>query len=309
MTKTKGDGKTVRDADTARVARREAARAYRLAKDRLRDACRRASGLEPDTQSRFADRRKVVLSTIGEAEYARIIEDLGDGDGGELRTSKRAKEPKFHSAYSSCGLAVNTFGPWRLDPLALTLLDKSGFTALCFEVKLPINRRWSRAPNLDLVLTGSRDCVAVESKLTEYLSPKEAKFGKRYQKAVDELAHASWKDVYEKLRENPTMCTRLDAAQLVKHYLGIKRRIVEAAGDGCSWTLLYAYWEPQDAAAYEPFRAHRAEIQSFLGMVADPEVEFRAICYNDLWSEWEKDDRFRTHAQALKARYEVRLNE
>ena len=84
-------------------------------------------GVELDKDGRAEQLRPVVVDTVDDAALDRSMADLREGSGGEL-TATEAHRPKFQSAFSSCALAVNVFGPWRLDPASLSLDDKSGFS-------------------------------------------------------------------------------------------------------------------------------------------------------------------------------------
>src|SRR5207248_2866747 len=146
--------------------------------------------------------------------------DIHGGDGGELREVElddgRRRRPKLHSAFSSCGLALNTFGAWRLDPSSLVVNGETDFKTLRFEKQLRIFRG-GRAPNLDVFLTAPGRALAIESKLTEHLGKKKAPV---FSDAYDRLkskTHSTWWAMYEHLRQTPSAFTYLDAAQLVKH--------------------------------------------------------------------------------------------
>jgi hypothetical protein len=130
----------------------------------------------------------VVVTTIGAEELLAALDDIDGGDGGEREWSVRndgsRRRPKLHSAYSSCGLALNSFGPWRLHPSSLAVAGHAGFDALTFERQLRIFRG-GRAPNLDVFLTVTGRALAIE-KLTEHLSRR---------------APATFSDAYERLEK------------------------------------------------------------------------------------------------------------
>ena len=56
------------------------------------------------------------------------------------RQGRDLRPPGLHSVFSSCGLALNAFGPWRLKPESLNFLGESGYMAMRFEEKLRIFR-------------------------------------------------------------------------------------------------------------------------------------------------------------------------
>jgi hypothetical protein len=268
--------------------------------------CRRLQSLGPEVDAicRAEHARDNVVVTVDDAALAAALSDLRAGSGHEL-TADRGQRPKFHSAHSSSALAVSTFGPWRLEPRTLALDGKSLFTSLRFEAQRPIFTGRATPPNLDVWIEGADGMVAIESKLTEYLAGAEtASFANRYAEAVSDSGEPSWSAMYSLLKSEPRHFRFLNADQLVKHYLGIKR----ATGDRTvATTLIYAYWEPADASDHDAFAKHRAEVAEFEASVADPAVRFRSLSYRDLWRTWASEPPLHQHADALRARYDVRL--
>ena len=57
--------------------------------------------------------------------------------------------------------------------------------------------------------------------------------------------------------------TRLDAAQLVKHYLGLKVSYPQQTR-----VLVYLYWEPTNAGGMDAYKRHRLEVEDFARRVA-----------------------------------------
>jgi hypothetical protein len=263
-----------------------------------------------DARGRVQELADVLIPGIPGDALAAAREDIERGDGAELK-ERGSLPPKLHSAYSSAGLALNTFARWRLRPGSLSIDTADGFSELRFEVKLPIFDRPFGAPNLDVLLRRNGCCThAIESKLTEYLQSKNAHFSERYTAACAQLGHGSWRVCYDALRAKPTRFSFLDAAQLLKHYLGMKRELSSGRAGIAPATLLYLYWEPSDADSWPYFAAHRAEIAAFGADPDDPEVRFRALSYRELWSSWldTGDAQLRGHVDALRARYDVRLD-
>ena len=244
--------------------------------------------------------------TIGQARIA--LTQLDGGDGGELKRHE-AGSPKFCAAFSSAALAVNTFAPWLGREESLTLAGRSAFSQLAFEVRFPTGLA-GKAPNLDVVASGPDAVVAIESKCTEHLGEHGAIFQPSYDAIVDELAHESWRSLFQELKGNPPLLSRLAVGQLIRHYLGLRRAIVD--GTTASAVLLYAFWEPDDAAAIPALVAHRRDVQALAERVHDPTVEFAAISYPELWSQWIAPEAPRwlsDHVAALRERYGVTLGE
>jgi len=114
--------------------------------------------------------------------------------------------------------------------------------------------------------------------------------------------HPSWRAVYELLLRDATAFTPLDAAQLVKHYWGLKNTRTHPTD-----VLLYAYWEPVDAAYYAAFQRHRRAIEDFSSRVDDPSCRFVTVSYPELWDTWSRDPALAAHLTRLRARYGVRV--
>lgn len=233
---------------------------------------------------------------------AEILQDFTAGSGGELEGDL----PKFCAVHSSSALAANSFGPMRLEPSSFSLGGVSGFEDARFEHQLPTGLLGT-PPNLDFVAWGPGGTVAVESKFTEVLSPKVAKFAASYSGAVERLADSAWEAMFESLREEPRRFRHLDAAQLVKHYLGMRNTLRDATGEVA---LIYAFWEPANAAAVPVFEAHRAEVAEFAAAVSESTIRFIPISHSELWSEWEASSTWRPlaeHLGVLRTRYEWAL--
>jgi hypothetical protein len=145
--------------------------------------------------------------------------------------------------------------------------------------------------------------VCVESKFLETLWPKKAKFADSYERAIKSLAEPEWAAVYRELKANLRRFGFLDAAQLVKHYLGMRNTL----GNGnARQALLYVYWEPDNADEIEAYRRHREEVEYFTDAVSGGQIEFAARSYRQLWSEWRETstwDGMATHLSHLEKRY------
>lgn len=225
--------------------------------------------------------------------------DLLQGNGNELAG-------KFRAAHSSTALAVNTFARFKREPSSLSLFGLNGYTGLQFERKCP---HWDGAlspPNLDVVIEGADRVVAIESKCTEPFSPKVADFSATYDtRIIDRRREGAWFRQMKRLIESPKAYRSLDAAQLVKHAFGLAHTFKDRRT-----TLLYLYWEPQDASNFDFFAEHRAEIDRFCGEVDGDEIGFQAMSYPELWSEWSRlgaPEWMTSHVQRLRERYSVSI--
>ena len=241
--------------------------------------------------------------TVGQMRAA--TDEVAQGDGGELKPGAGDLPPPLHSAYSSAALAVNSFACWRGFESQLDLAGVHGFTGMAFERKFPIFDG-PRAPNLDVVFEGPNDIVAVESKCTEHLSPKEAKFSAKYDDLdLRNRMHPSWRELLETLGGDARAFRLLDAGQLVKHYLGLTRTLGTK-----SMTLVYLFWEPENSTPIQTFLDHRAEVARFSDAVSSAPTRFVALSYPELWADWSSRAEpgwLGEHVEQLRARYSVSL--
>jgi hypothetical protein len=211
--------------------------------------------------------------------------------------SRRLAEP----AHSSGCLAANVFGPWLSVDEPVPFHEESFAGETHLEVKCSSGLPGT-PPTLDCVVDGPR-VLAVESKCTETFAPHHADFKPAYRDVVAALADETWRAEYERLAEDPRRYRFLDAAQLVKHYLGLRRRFADRP-----ITLAYLYWQPSNATDIAPCMIHAAELAEFSQRVGDPGVRFVGMSYAQLWDDWAGDGRpvwLREHVAALRQRYDV----
>ncbi len=227
--------------------------------------------------------------------------DLEQGDGSELER-RNGSPPKFCALYSSAALVVNTFARFKRLPQQLVLGDQADFTEIEFESKCENGLRGNN-PNLDLLARNESRVLGVESKFTEMLTIKRAKFSETYCEAVGAELPDPWKRMFLSLCHRENQFRYLDAAQLVKHALGLVHHFADT---GEAITLLYLFWEPANADEVYEFRVHANEIRKFAEAVACRELAFRPMSYPDLWRQWQSVSQpLASHAERLRARYEL----
>ena len=233
-----------------------------------------------------------LLSTVSLADFA---EDYEGGAGHEL-------EQKFCAAYSSSALVAICFGPFRKERPIPSVAGANGLASLRFEERLPHGLP-SEPPNLDVVIRGSKVLIAIESKCTEHLHGNPGEFKPAY-KQLEEKMEAGWHNVFQKISKQADYFGGLNAAQLVKHYLGIRHSAAEHRK-----VLLYFFWEPLNADSFSVFAEHRRRAAEFGEMVQGSEVEFQAQSYPELWSSWSSgaSSEISEHLRQLKERYSVDL--
>jgi hypothetical protein len=141
--------------------------------------------------------------------------------------------------------------------------------------------------------------------LTEYLAGShEAMFDVKYDAVIGEL-HPAWQELYQSLKANPLRFRFLNAAQLVKHALGLKRYAGEEPV-----TLSYLWWEPTNASLVRAVVQHRAEVAEFAASVAAArDVVFSGMPAPAVWDEWigHPDPAVHAHGEALAARYRLAI--
>jgi len=232
-------------------------------------------------------------------ELSTIRPDFDKGAGGELKPNKKSP-PKFHAAHSSSALAANTFGIYKTDSKRLTVCGRSGFTNLQFEFQCPTGAGRGIA-NLDVLLQGNNIFLGVESKLIEPLTKKMADFSDKYHSVIESVADPSWRSVYNILKKQQDNYTHLDAAQLVKHYLGLRQTPNEK-----SVILVYLYWEPMNAKDISIYQKHTEEIKDLKERLSGADTPLLSISYPELWREMEASNP--DHVARLRARYEFEVD-
>lgn len=226
------------------------------------------------------------------------LRSFRSGSGNELQDSE-GRAAKMRAAHSSSALVVNVFDYWSERPgrvLSAFGLDGDA-EAISFEAQLPTGLA-GNPPNLDMCIrrTGGR-LVGVESKFTEWLSPKSASkehFKPKYFPVDGELWAGLGLRASQRLAEDVHARAKrfrfLDAPQLLKHVLGL-------AKTGSDFELCYLYF---DIAGPEA-ATHRAEIREF-SQAVDGDFVFHVSTYQEVFS------RIRASAAEADAAYVAYLN-
>lgn len=239
-----------------------------------------------DVQGYASDWRQNILEGLALPE---IVADFSRGAGREL-------DGKLRAAHSSAALAVNTFGAWRTDPSLLRLKNRTGFSGMTFEATCPTGLKGT-PPHLDLLLDGQIP-VAVESKCTEWMVAKRANFSDSYDRLQGSHGSSRWFEIIPQLRANPNRYEHLDAAQLVKHALGLINRYAQRQVE-----LLYLYWEPRNSHDWAECGRHRSEADDLASETASSNVRLVPMSYRELWADWDRHQPPQ-HLARLKIRYD-----
>ena len=215
-------------------------------------------------------------------------EDVSKGAGAETRDRRHKSgvimPAKFCAPHSSSALAVNTFGPFRHQPAHLRLDGHTGFTAVQFEYPCNNGLGTGHLPHFDFFAESPDGVIAVESKFLEPLGRKTVEFKPLYDGPFrgaggrELVAEEPWRAVFEELKSGQLHYEYLDAAQLVKHYLGLRVKFGQQ-----NRTLLCLLWEPENVQDVAEFQAHRKEVIDFAARVKDCATRFVCVSYADLW--------------------------
>jgi hypothetical protein len=154
-------------------------------------------------------------------------------------------------------------------------------------------------PTSDVVLRlASGECVAIESKYSEWLVRRRSAVGRFKTKYFPE-GRAVWSEAgldacqafAADIQAGHERFQWLNAAQLLKHALGLVR-----SGRGFELVYLYYDWPVGKAAA------HLGEIERFGARVA-PEIAFRAVTYQALFDTIARGDVDASYIGYLRRRY------
>ena len=217
-----------------------------------------------------------------ESLTAEAREEYAKGDGREL--GRGGSEPgKMQAVHSSSALSCNLFHYWRrinrLDIIATACgLPQRNLQGLAFEQHFTIDARFRFAPNLDAVFTyggTGRRQIGVECKFSEPFSTRTL-LGLK-----EEYLRSTLDDVWKTLPSLRTLARELspdnrrykylDAAQLVKHVLGLRR----SSGSACQ--LLYLYYDAPGVAG----ATHSKEVQDFVEIAREDQMNVISATYQD----------------------------
>ncbi len=228
-----------------------------------------------------------------------VYRRLDAAGGNEIASGKLAH------AESSAALAVNAFG-WFVDkPDLLPSLPDSEVAGrpTMIDVEFCARFPWSggRHPWLDAVVETDTHLIGVESKRFEtFRDLKQAKLSSAYDRPVWGDGMRGFQAMRDCLRAEPCRFRHLDAAQLVKHALGLA---TEGRRRGRLPVLFYIFAEPGTRGTKPIPRAdhdrHRMEIEAFAAAVAGDEVTFRAASYAEWLATWPAAGPVADHAAAL----------
>lgn len=215
--------------------------------------------------------------------------NFDEGDGNETKDSK-TRLAKMKALHSSSALPVNVFQYWQEKDVssilfACRLINRRPFNsdtlpnAVRFEQKFEIcdnKKDFPKKPNLDVVIEYDHNVYAIESKFTEPYDGKPKGLRKVYTSAqLDELWKGipSLQDLGKEISPDNYEFKYLDAAQLLKHILGLKKQVGKSG-----FTLLYLWYDVIGNDGLE----HRKEIEKFAEIAKKDNIKFRHITYQEV---------------------------
>jgi hypothetical protein len=217
---------------------------------------------------------------------------------------------KFANPESSAALAVNAFGwfierPRMLPPFPGLQLPQWSPVRVDVEESLRFPWRGGLHPWLDAVVETDAHLIGVESKRCEpFRSKPKPSLSTAYWRDVWGENMKGWQSVRDSLRDGTLRFNHLDAAQLVKHSLGLRTQARKLQHDP---VLLYLFAEPLRVGGRtispSEHAAHRAEIDALAQMVAGDEVRFAAVSYSEWLNTWPDDAA--THGRHLSAAFNL----
>jgi hypothetical protein len=244
----------------------------------------------------------VLLPALSVGEVQPALRAISRGAGGELSATS-AGNIAFCSAESSALMAVNFLAPF---------ISREGLFGLptgtlAFEREFRVNGvRAPTGPTLDTVLQTQAGTIAVEAKTCEPWrgAPKRAVSG-QYDAPAAALSSRTTSTV-RAVRDGTTGYRCLDAAQLLKHLLGLNHAI-HADRISSPVELVVLYWRPSRPGLHSAlFDRFEDELADFAERVSDQPVAVRGVATWCLLADWLAGPSgwLREHADALAARYD-----
>jgi hypothetical protein len=253
----------------------------------------RSKGFEPRNAylSSITDNLRQELSSGARTDFER-------GSGRELR-DRGIRPPRIQALRSSCALSLNVFDYWRSRdpyPLQYSLHLRDRITRVSFEESFATGLG-GNPPNVDVLLRLESDqYVAIESRFTEWLTPRERSIEQKYFADGQTL----WADrglprsqaLADSMRDGSGF-RHLDVPRLLKHALGLSRKTG-------LYELYYLYFDWKCPES----NAHAAELARFTDSIGT-EIRFRTMTYQELFKRLDHSTRpsDEEYMEYLNARY------
>lgn len=265
------------------------------------------NGNIPLTGSKGERGRATYTQDLNQNLFEPLLEEnrkrFMSGNGQEVLSSLESPA-KMQALHSSSALGVNVFQYWQKRELFKEIASACGFCnrnsnyseSIVFEDKYPIDTEFVIPPNIDVVFynypTLPVELFAVECKFSEAYGGR-AHSGLK-SKYLDEKN--LWTDLpalNELGWETNRVAKRysyLDAAQLIKHILGLKTSVGRKG-----FKLLYLWYDVLgiDGAG------HRAEVEDFTKIAELDGINFLSMTFQELITNLDRDYRAE-HSEYIK---------
>lgn len=248
------------------------------------------------------DKYAIYFKDIDDNIYKKLKaynkEKYQNAKGHELLSAEKEKETnsysKMKSIISSSALVVNLFQYWqdnKKDILSLlkALLpnynyDTPSSTTITFEEELQIKGINGATPNLDVIIELEDEIIAIESKFAEpYRSHTYKNLSTKY--LTNNKLWEGLTKTQELAKKLENKYTHLDAAQLIKHILGLKTDD-KISNKNKKITLLYLWYNVPNS---EEAKKHEEEIDEFAKIVGEDNINFHHITYQKVISYLEEN--------------------
>ena len=257
------------------------------------------NGNIPLTGSKGERGRATYTQDLNQNLFEPLLEEnrkrFMSGNGQEVLSSLESPA-KMQALHSSSALGVNIFQHWQKRGLFKEIASACGFCnrdsnyseSIVFEDKYPIKSKFVIPPNIDVVFHNNESShfklFAVECKFSEAYGGRT--HGGLKSKYLDEtqlwtdlptLYQLGWETNHDAKRYS-----YLDAAQLIKHILGLK-----AHGGSKEFKLLYLWYDVLGVDG----AGHRAEVEDFTKIAKSDGINFYAMTYQELITNLDRDHR------------------
>ena len=227
-----------------------------------------------------------LYQNLFEALEPSVHESFMKGDGNEIIGTPDSPA-KMQAVHSSSALSVNIFQYWQKKNLVPLIAAACGFCRkgnnksekIVFENKYTIDKKFSIAPNIDVVIHNSDSAkykrFAIECKFSEAYGSRRHDGMKNKYIGLNEV----WNDIpniydfAKSISPKDNKFIHLHPAQLVKHILGLKTHFKKHG-----FRLLYLWY---DVLGKEG-TFHRNEIEIFSKIVRADDIKFHAMSYQEL---------------------------
>ena len=251
---------------------------------------------------------EVLADHLRVSDVRGALRAIASAPGGELAPTT-AGNVSMCSAESSALMVVNFLAPFVSRGELFGLSDGT----LAFEREFRVQGVRARfGPTLDAVYESAAGSVAIEAKTAEpWRGEPKVEISTQYDVPAARVSPSTL-ETLTGLRDRAIVYECLDAAQLIKHLLGLNDaiRLGRLREPG---RLVLMYWRPTVTGEHGDLFDHlAAELADFSSRLTDQPVSVSGIATNDLLAQWYSDTSpawLKEHADRLRARYDVSLGE